>query len=336
MTYILSHIIKYCKALPGINRERCERLVISLLAVAILIPSCFPVEAAAQAYRIRNKKKTEEPVKEKTSSETGSETEAETGIVPENAQSEESASEEKIQKSKRRKGKKIEPKKKAEETPETQQEVDVDAQVLFPVVVKDTIPAAPDGAIITHDGDTIVNMVTNPAAEYDLQGRRVFNPDPTRAVWLSALFPGLGQIYNRRYWKIPIIIGGFLGLGYGTSWNNTQFQDYSQAYRDLLDNDPDTNSYMNFFPPTTTESSLDKSWLTSTMKSRKDFYRRNRDLCIICLAVLYLVCMVDAYVDASLAHFDISPNLSLDVRPALYLEPGGRKPSFGLNWAFNF
>lgn len=93
--------------------------------------------------------------------------------------------------------------------------------------------------------------------EYGL--KRPFNPDPTRAVWMSALLPGLGQIYNRRYWKLPIIVGGFMGLGYATAWNNTQLSDYTRAYRDLMDNDPSTNSYMNFFPPTTSESDLDKS-----------------------------------------------------------------------------
>ncbi|MCH5214332.1 MAG: hypothetical protein J1E97_03995, partial [Muribaculaceae bacterium] len=160
------------------------------------------------------------------------------------------------------------------------------------------------------EGDTIKTVLINPNSPYGLDGKRIFNPDPTRAVWMSVLFPGLGQIYNRRYWKLPIIVGGFMGLGYGTTWNNGQFQDYSQAYRDLLDNDPSSNSYMNFFPPNTDESSLDKSWLTNVMKRRKDYYRRNRDLCIICMVGVYLLCMVDAYVDASLAHFDISPDLS--------------------------
>lgn len=166
--------------------------------------------------------------------------------------------------------------------------------------------------------------------------RRPFNPEPGRAVWMSALLPGLGQIYNRRYWKLPIIIGGFMGLGYATSWNNTQYSDYTRAYRDITDNDPTTNSYMNFFPPTTSEGDLDKSWLTNVLKSRKDFYRRNRDLCIICMAALYLLCMLDAYVDASLAHFDISPDLSMDVQPAMFINPINRKPALGLNWAFNF
>ena len=142
---------------------------------------------------------------------------------------------------------------------------------------------------------------------------------------------------NRRYWKLPIVIGGFMGLGYATAWNSNQYQDYMQAYRDLLDNDPGTNSYMDFFPPTTDESTLDKSWLERSFKSRKDNFRRYRDLCVILLAAFYLVCMVDAYVDASLAHFDISPNLSMDLSPTM-IQPagGGSRAALGLNWAINF
>lgn len=166
--------------------------------------------------------------------------------------------------------------------------------------------------------------------------KREFNPSPERAAWLAALFPGLGQIYNRRYWKLPIIVAGFMGLGYATSWNNNQLRDYTTAFRDITDNDPSTDSYMNFFPPTTSESDLDKTWLTNTLRSRKNFYRRNRDLCIICMVGLYLLCMADAYIDASMTHFDISENLSFDIQPALFITPTDKKPAFGLNWAFNF
>lgn len=163
-----------------------------------------------------------------------------------------------------------------------------------------------------------------------------FNPNPTRAVWLSALLPGLGQIYNRRYWKLPIVVGAYLGLGYATSWNNNMLNDYQQAYRDIMDNDPSTKSYMNFFPPNTQESSLDKQWLTRLLKSRKDFYRRNRDLCIISMVGVYLLAMVDAYVDASLSHFDISPDLSMDLAPSLIPDMRGKLPGIGLSWALNF
>lgn len=184
--------------------------------------------------------------------------------------------------------------------------------------------------------DTVQTVVTADDSPYGLDGKKVFDPSPTRAVWMSALFPGLGQVYNRRYWKLPIVVGGFMGLGYATSWNNNQLKEYTQAYRDLMDSDPSTNSYMNFFPSTTKEEDLDKNWLTNTMKTRRDFYRRNRDLCIICCVGLYLLCMVDAYVDASLAHFDISPDLSIDWSPAMIVNPTDRKVSVGLNWAFNF
>lgn len=166
--------------------------------------------------------------------------------------------------------------------------------------------------------------------------RFTFTPDPTRAVWLSALCPGLGQLYNRRYWKLPIVIGGFMGLGYATSWNNGMLRDYTRAYSDILDNDPHTKSYMDFFPSTTKEEDLDKTWLTNILKSRKDYYRRNRDLCIICMVGVYLLAMVDAYVDASLAHFDISPDLTVDISPALIPDTRSKLPGVGLQWAFSF
>ncbi len=183
--------------------------------------------------------------------------------------------------------------------------------------------------------DTVNVVKYNP---YDVWEERetTFNPDPTRAVWMSALFPGLGQIYNRRYWKLPIVIGGFMGLGYATSWNNGMLSDYTKAYRDIMDTDPSTKSYMDFFPPTTKEEDLDKTWLTNLLRSRKNFYRRNRDLCVICMVGVYLIAMVDAYVDASLSHFDVTPELSIDVSPAVFRDGRGAKPSFGLLWALTF
>ena len=156
-----------------------------------------------------------------------------------------------------------------------------------------------------------------------------------RAVWMSALFPGLGQVYNRRYWKLPLVAAGFMGLGYGASWNNSMLKDYTRAYSDIMDNDPNTKSYMDFFPSTIKEEDLDKTWLTNILKSRKDFYRRNRDLCIISMVGVYLLAMVDAYVDASLAHFDISPDISMEVAPAVIPDTRTR-PGLGLQWALRF
>lgn len=206
------------------------------------------------------------------------------------------------------------------------------------VLVK--VPEADSEAEADKDEDSSddepLTVVTDPSSPYGVDGKRIFNPDPMRAVWFSALFPGLGQIYNRRYWKLPIIVAGYMGLGYGTSWNARMYQDYQRAYSDIMDDDPDTKSYLDFFPPTVDESTLDKNWLTQTLKSRKDYYRRNRDLCIICCVGLYLLAMVDAYVDASLTHFEVSDDISLDVAPSILITPGMRRPTPALHWAFTF
>ena len=202
------------------------------------------------------------------------------------------------------------------------------------IVDAELLVKTPIEAEMTEDeGHTVV--VADDYA-YGFNGKKIFNPDPMRAVWMSALFPGLGQIYNRRYWKLPIVVAGFMGLGYGMSWNNTQYQDYSNGYMDLMSGDPNKKSYMNFFPPNTDEDSLDKNWLKSVLQARKNYFRRNRDLCIICMVGVYLIAIIDAYVDAQLAHFDISPDLSMDISPGFLTEPLTRKYSIGLNWAFTF
>jgi len=181
-------------------------------------------------------------------------------------------------------------------------------------------------------------LIDSTAAQQTLGQVRVFNPDPQRALWLSALCPGLGQIYNRRYWKLPIVVGAFVGLTYGATWNNRMYKDYSRGYRDVMDNDPDTHSYMDFFPPTVQESDLDRAWLQRIMKSKRDYYRRYREICVIAMVGVYLINIVDAYVDASLAHFDISPDLTLDVSPTAIDNAaiGSRMPSLGLQCAFSF
>ena len=165
-----------------------------------------------------------------------------------------------------------------------------------------------------------------------------FNPDPTTALWWSALCPGLGQVYNRRYWKLPIVVGAFVGLSYGMSWNNRMYNDYSKAYRDAMDNDPNTRSYMDFYPPTVKESDLDMDWLKKALKSKKNYYRRYRDICIFSMIGVYALSILDAYVDASLAHFDVSPDLTMQVRPAVMQQSTSvsRNMAMGLQCSLNF
>lgn len=148
-----------------------------------------------------------------------------------------------------------------------------------------------------------------------MDGDDGWSPDPSRATWTALVFPGAGQIYNRKYWKLPIVYGGFLGCAYALNWNNQMYSDYSQAYLDIMDDDPGTASYMQFIPPRY-DVSANEEYLKKVFKNRKDLYRRYRDLSIFSFIGVYLLSVVDAYVDAELSHFDISEDLGLHVRPS--------------------
>lgn len=141
-------------------------------------------------------------------------------------------------------------------------------------------------------------------------------PDPKKAMWLAIAFPGGGQIYNRKYWKLPIFYGGFLGCFYAYNWNNTMYRDYAQAYIDIMDDDENTNSFTNFLPPNY-DYKANATRLQNLFRKKKDFYRRYRDLSLFCFIGVYLLSIVDAYVDAELSSFDISRDLSMKVRPAV-------------------
>lgn len=150
-----------------------------------------------------------------------------------------------------------------------------------------------------------------------------FNPTPAKAVWFAALFPGGGQIYNRKYWKLPIVYGGFLGLLYGYNWNQGYYRTYQNAYRDIVSNSPNA-SYLQFMPGYTTEQKIQfaqqhRDYLVKTFQRKKDTYRNWRDYCVVGMLGVYLVSIVDAYVDAALYHFDVSPELDACNNPTLML-----------------
>lgn len=135
---------------------------------------------------------------------------------------------------------------------------------------------------------------------------------------MGAILPGYGQIYNRKYWKLPIVYGGFLGCAYAISWNGTMYADYKKAYRDIIDNDPNTNSFMDILPEGYTIESLGGiGQYTKTLQTKQNTYRRYRDLSIVITVALYAITLVDAYVDAQLFDFDISPDLTMHVTPSL-------------------
>lgn len=171
-----------------------------------------------------------------------------------------------------------------------------------------------DSIYITETSDTIVVQSEPQTSQVAIAD---FQPDAQKAVWLAAVVPGLGQIYNRQYWKVPIIYGGTLGLVYGITWNDRMYVDYRKGYVDLMDKDPNTNYFEHLLPSGVVLDNSNSSYYTKIIKTKLDNYRRYRDLCIIGTAVLYLLSIIDAYVDAQMFDYDISPDLSLEVAPTL-------------------
>lgn len=162
-----------------------------------------------------------------------------------------------------------------------------------------------------------------------------WEPEPRMAVWMSLLVPGGGQIYNRKYWKLPIVYGGYVGCIYALTWNQSTYKDYQNAYVDIMDDDPNTRSYEDFLPPHYEIDTSVEDWLKDVFKQRKNKYRRYRDLSIFAFAGLYAVAAIDAYVDAELSHFDISSDLSFNLQPNLMLDHKGSVTA-GFSLAFNF
>ena len=167
-----------------------------------------------------------------------------------------------------------------------------------------------------------------------------WKPDPQRALWLAMVLPGAGQIYNRKYWKLPIIYGGFMGCIYALTWNNMMYKDYSQAYLDIMDDDPGTASYNKFLHLGKQITPANEERYKTIFKNRKDKYRRWRDMSFFVMLGVYAFSVIDAYVDAELSQFDISRDLSLKVEPTVLPNHSGgswlEAQSLGVSCTLNF
>ena len=168
--------------------------------------------------------------------------------------------------------------------------------------------------------------------------KKVFIPNPTKATWLALVIPGGGQIYNRKFWKLPSISGGFAGCAYALTWNNKMYKDYMQAYKDAALGNWEANSIHDLLPPGYLDRTP-KTQITETLRKRKDTYRRYRDLSIFAFIGVYLISVIDAYVDAELSNFDITPDLSMRVEPAVINSQysiGSSNKSVGVQCSFRF
>lgn len=211
-------------------------------------------------------------------------------------------------------------------------------------LLTDSVEVDSTAEILKQDSAMVSEMIMKGSKQKVKRDWSTWRPSPKRAMWLAIVVPGAGQIYNRKYWKLPIFYGGFLGCYYAMRWNNMMYRDYSQGYIDLNDGNLETQSYNQFMHlgMTIDESKpADVQRFSNKFKKRKDYYRRYRDMSAFILIGVYALSVIDAYVDASLSEFDISEDLSMKVSPTL-MQNGGytfnpvRTTSLGVHCSLTF
>ena len=194
------------------------------------------------------------------------------------------------------------------------------------IYAQDSVVVAKSAMKAINVQDTVV--VSSPV-------KHKFKPETLKATMMAVAFPGLGQIYNRKIWKIPVVYIGFGALIYSASFNSGNYILYMKAYQDFTDKIPMTNSYLKVIAPSVDPRTYDPmlnakefspsvySYYKDAMLRMVDYYKRYRDLSYIGIAGWYLVSILDANVDASLFNYDVGPNLNITLAPVQMMLPGG-------------
>jgi len=151
--------------------------------------------------------------------------------------------------------------------------------------------------------------------------------EPVRSTMYAAALPGLGQIYNRKYWKVPLVYAGFGALGYAVTFNTRNYNRLISAYQDFTDIIPETDSYIGVLTtldpaeydpvlhPETYNPSTE-AWVNTQLINGVDYYRKYRDLSYIGIVAWSLITVIDAHVDASLFDYDVSDDINATILPA--------------------
>ena len=192
-------------------------------------------------------------------------------------------------------------------------------------MLRDSVDVDSIADVLEQDSAFISDLIKQDTKHKAKRDWNAWHPSPKRAMWLAIVVPGAGQIYNRKYWKLPIFYGGLLGCYYAMRWNNMMYRDYSQGYMDLMDGNLETQSYNQFMHlgmKIDESNATDVQRYSNKFKRRKDYYRRYRDMSAFILIGVYALSVIDAYVDASLSEFDISEDLSMRVSPTLMRNEG--------------
>ena len=162
----------------------------------------------------------------------------------------------------------------------------------FQVQAQDSLRIEPDADIGTVDTIAIKSY----AKRYS----------PRKALLYAAILPGLGQAYNKKYWKLPLVYGGFYFIGYYVNEYNNLYTEYKGYLFENLEAGRGENG-----------QHPELGFTTTQIRTAVDKTRRERDLMIILLGGMYLLQMVDAHVDAHLKEFDLNPNLQVSIEPSL-------------------
>ncbi|MBR5801481.1 MAG: hypothetical protein IKY25_01900 [Alistipes sp.] len=183
--------------------------------------------------------------------------------------------------------------------------------------------AAAAASYIYFLGDAALNYATNNVSNVK------------KATTLSLICPGAGQIYNKSYWRAPIVVGGLASMVYVIDWNNRGFQRFKTAYSLRADFEQNPDKY----PEGVSPDEFKGRYSASYLKNLRDSYRRNRDLSLLLTAGVYIFQAVDAHVDAHLKDFDISDELSVELHPIFdyqHTQINGSHPVFGVNLNITF
>ena len=156
-----------------------------------------------------------------------------------------------------------------------------------------------------------------------------------RATTLSTIFPGAGQVYNKSYWRVPIIVGGMATTIYTIDWNNRGYQRFKTAYSLCVDYEKNKDKTPEKYPHGSPDE-FNGAYSSTFLKNLKNSYRRNRDMCILLTAGVYLLQILDAHVDSHLQDFDISDDLSMNFEPYFGYSAVGTQPVYGVNMSVNF
>ena len=206
----------------------------------------------------------------------------------------------------------------------------VDSVIHKQTSINDTIIVSANDSITITGGE----VVTIPPRKVDEKFH-----SPHRASMYSAIFPGLGQVYNKKYWKIPILYGGIGGAAYAISFNSERYNYYRGAYRDFIIRDPANKSYLDILKGTNIDEQYiynNADWFQRYLNNSKQRFKRYRDLSCAVMVAIYLINIIDASIDAHFYYFDVSDDLSFQIDPAYIHINGDMGGAIGLQMRITF